>query len=278
MQPKWLNDGEPDENGEYIAVIENAAGARISTFKGKTYKEVADKLLDSQANANREISRLRRPDQARVPQPLKTEAKTLTPTDKLRLATDITDPDKIVDTVTEIVTAAQDGVTPRQNVRNVATMTDEQRDNYYRSEAEAFVQANPDYYPVQQNQQKLFAALEANRYDLTRNNLTIVFQALQDQGELIAWPTNGNGNGNGEYVAPEEPARPNGRPEPNPPSPRPRSVATGIRSSDASASPPPPPAPKRITRADIERMPRREYMDKLANDPGFRKAVDALGA
>ena len=69
MQPKWLNDGEPDENGEYssIAVIENAAGARISTFKGKTYKEVADKLLESQVNANREISRLRRPDQARVP-------------------------------------------------------------------------------------------------------------------------------------------------------------------------------------------------------------------
>jgi hypothetical protein len=191
------------------------------------------------------------------------------------LATDITDPDKIVDTITEIVTAAQDGVTPRQNVNNVATMTNEQRDNYYRSEAEEFVRANPDYYPVQQNQQKLFAALEANKYDLTRNNLTIVYQALQDQGELIPWPTNGNGNG--EHVGPE-PARPNGRPEPNSPSPRPRSVATGIRSSDASASPPPPPPPKRLTRADVERMPRREYMDRLANDPGFRKAVDALGA
>lgn len=274
MQPKWLNDGEPDENGEYIAVIENAAGARISTFKGKTYREVADKLLDSQANANREISRLRRPDQARIPQSLKTEPKTLTPTDKLRLATDITDPERVVETVTEIMTAAQDGVTPRQNVRNVATMTDTQRDEYYRAEAEAFVAANPDYYPVPQNQQKLFAALEANRYDLTRNNLSIVFQTLQDQGEMIPWPTGGEENG----AATHEPARPNGKSEPNPPTPRPRSVSTGIRSSDASASPPPPPAPKKLTRADIERMPRREYMDRLANDPGFRKAVDALGA
>jgi hypothetical protein len=274
MQPKWLNDGEPDENGDYIAVIENASGARISTFKGKTYKDVADKLLESQANANREISRLRRPDQARVPLQLKTETRTLTPTDKLRLATDITDPDKVVETVTEIVTAAQDGVSPRQNVRNVATMTDAQRDDYYRSEAEAFVQANPDYYPVQQNQQKLFAALEANRYDLTRNNLTIVYQALMDQGELIAWPSS---SGSEENEPETPPARPNGKQEPNPPSPsRPRSVSTGIRSSDASATPPPPPTPKRITRADIERMPRREYMDRLANDPGFRKAVDAL--
>lgn len=276
MQSKWLNDGEPDENGEYIAVIENAAGARISTFKGKTYKEVADQLLRSQENANREISRLRRPDQARIPQSLKTEAKTLTPTDKLRLATDITDPDKVVEAVTEIVTAAQDGVSPRQNVRNVATMTDDQRDNYYRTEAEAFVAANPDYYPVQQNQQKIFAALEANRYDLTRNNLTIVYQTLLDQGEMIPWPTSGDNGENG--AAHTEPARPNGKPEPNTPSPRPRSISTGIRSSDASASPPPPPTPKKLTRADIERMPRREYMDKLANEPGFRKAVDALGA
>jgi hypothetical protein len=274
MQSKWLNDAEPDENGEYIAVVENSSGARISTFKGKTYKEVADQLLRSQENANREISRLRRPDQARIPQQLKTETKTLTPTDKLRLATDITDPERIVETVTEIVTNAQGGVTPRENVQTLATMTTTQRDEYYRSEAQAFVAANPDYYPVQQNQQKLFAALEANKYDLTRNNLTIVYQALSDQGELIPWPTSESENG----ATQEPPARPNGRTEPNPPSPRPRSVSTGIRSSDASASPPPPPTPKKLTRADVERMPRREYMDKLANDPGFRKAVDALGA
>jgi hypothetical protein len=279
MQPKWLNNGEPDESGDYVAVIENAAGLRISTFKGKSYKEVADKVLESQANANREISRLRRPDQARVPQQLKTETKTLTPADKLRLATDITDPDKVVDAVTEIVTAAQDGVTPRQAINSVATMTKDQRDAYYQAEAQAFVEATPDYYPVPQNQQKLFAALEFNNYDLTRNNLAIVFQMLFDQGQMIPWPEEGESNG--------APAAPNGQqreaqpsPEPNPPSPtsRPRSVSTGIRSSDASASPPPPPAPKKITRADIERMPRREYMDRINNDPAFRKAVDALGA
>ena len=274
MNHEWLNDGEPDENGDYIAVITNAAGARISTFKGKSHKEVADQLLKSQANANREISRLRRPDTARVPLPLKTELKTLTDADRLRLSTEITDPDKVVDAVTEIVTHAQ-GASPREITTRLRTMTDEQRDQYYRDEAVAFVQATSDYYPVQQNRDKLFAALKESGLDLTRNNLALVFQTLSDQGEMIAWPTeptDGRPKPNGK-LSEDEPS-----PEPNPPSPtntRPRSISSGIRSSDASASAPPPPMPKKLTRADIERMPRAEYQEKLKN-PAFRRAVDEL--
>ena len=275
MKHEWLNNGEPDENGDYVAVIENAAGHRISTFKGKSVKDVADQLLQSQANANREISRLRRPDHARLPHPIKTEEKTLTSADKLRLATEITDPDKVVDAVTEIVTHAQGGVKPQDSIKNLSDVGKGQTDEYYRAEAEAFIKANPDYYPVQQNRDKLFAALKDNNYDLTRNNLALVYQTLSDLGELIAWPSE-----------PTDGPKPNGQmreessPEPNPPSPtntRPRSVSTGIRSSDASASAPPPPAPKKITRADIERMSRAEYQERL-RDPAFKKAVDALGA
>ena len=274
MNHEWINDGEPDENGDYIAVITNAAGMRISTFKGKSYKEVADQLLKSQANANREISRLRKPDQARVPLPLKTETKELTPADKLRLSTDITDPEKVVATVTEIVTHAQGGTAPREAIKRLATMTDNERDQYYKAEAVAFVQATPDYYPVQQNRDKLFAALKDSGLDLTRNNLALVFQTLFDQEELIPWPTEPtDGKPNGKMSAEQSSS-----PEPNSPSPtngRPRSVSTGIRNSDASASAPPPPTPKKLTRADIERMPRAEYQEKLKN-PAFRRAVDEL--
>ena len=63
MIQRWLNDGLPDENGDYILVIENArTGARVSTFKGKTIEKVAEALANSQIHANREILRLRRPD------------------------------------------------------------------------------------------------------------------------------------------------------------------------------------------------------------------------
>lgn len=278
MQEKWLNDGEPDENGEYIAVIENNSGVRVSTFKGKTIKEVADALLHSQANANREISRLRRPDAGRSA-PLKLEPRELQPADKLRLATDLGDPDRVVGAVREIVTAEM-GADPRAVAERVSTADQRDADSYYAQEATAFVTAHPDYYPVPQNQEKLFATLEANRFDLTRNNLAIVYQQLADRGELIEWPDDDstpaavppNGSANGARREAQS------SPEPNPPSPtntRPRSVATGIRSSDASATPPPPRRPAAVTRADIERMPRAEYNERL-RDPEFRRQVDAL--
>lgn len=278
MLAKWLNDSEPDEHGDYCAVIENAQGLRISTFKGKSYKEVADKLLDSQANANRRISQLQRPDKARLPQEIKVEeSKAVSPADRMRLATEITDPGSIVEAVTEIVTSAQGGVRPRDAVLNLSNMTQAQRDAYFQTEAAAFVQDNPDYYPVQQNQQKLFATLKNLMWDFTRNNLAIVFQDLFSQGEMIPWPdTPTDGPPSNEAAAPNGQQRGPTPPEPNPPSPtRPRSVGTGLRSIDASASAPPPRAPKKLTRADIERMPRAEYNDRM-RDPAFRAAVDAM--
>lgn len=283
MQPKWLNDGEPDQDGIITAVIENAQGQRISTFKGQTVKEVADKVLESQANANREIARLRRPDQSRSPKPLTLTPKELTAADKLRLATDITDPEKVVNAVTEIVTAAQ-GAPPKAVAEATASTIGTMSDEYYRREAQAFREANPDYYPTPENQKKLFAALEANKFDLTENNLTIVFQALQDQGELEEPMAPGS---NDE----EENETPNGQvreaqppPESNTPPPtkivRPRSVtiSTGMRASDASGMKPKPPAPKRITRAELEAMSRVEYENRLRTEPGFRQQVDALAS
>ena len=252
MKHIWLNDGEPDESGDYIAVIENSAGARVSTFKGKTYKEVADKLLESQVNANREISRLRRPDQGR--QTLKVEPKELTPADKLRLSGEITDPEKVVDAVTEIVTATQ-GASPAAVGRVLSAQEQQAEDAYHRAQAIAFARATPDYYPTKENLQLLINELQANNYSFTRNNLEIVFQTLTDRDEMLEWPSEEEKNDyvqqmqnlydpNGQTRAAQPPA-----PEPNPPSPtipapnpRPRSIATGIRSSDASGIRPAPAA------------------------------------
>ena len=284
MKYIWLNDGEPDENGDYIANIENSAGARVSTFKGKTYKEVADKLLESQVSANREISRLRRPNQGR--QGLKVQTKDLTPADKLRLSTEITDPDKVVDAVTEIVTAQQ-GTSPAAVGKVLSQQDQEAEDAYHRAQAVAFARSTPDYYPVPQNLQALINELQANGYSFTTNNLEIVFQTLSDREELVPWPSEEEKN---DYVAQMQNLyHPNGQiratpaPEPNPPSPterantRPRSIATGIRSTDAHASaPPPPPKKRQYTRADIERMGRAEYQELLRN-PDFKRQVDAMG-
>lgn len=284
MQKRWLNDKQPDENGDYVLVIENASGARVSTFKGKTMDEVAEALAESQVHANREISRLRKPDAGR--QQVRVEPKDITPADRLRLSNEITDPASVVEAVEEIVTKRA-GIAPNKLGAEFGRMSREGQDSYFGQEAQAFRDEHPDFYPVPQNRDALFEELRANGWDLTRNNLAIAFQTLKDREALVSWPDDtqeqlpqeqipalpqpayingGNGYANGQPTA--QPA----------PSPRPRSVSTGLRHSDASAFPPPPPRPKKYTRADIERMSRAEYNDKLRSDPDFRRQVDAMGA
>jgi hypothetical protein len=269
MEHEWIHDDDKglNEDGEYVAVIKNAQGNRVSTFKGKSYKEVADQLLQSQVHANREINRLRKPDAARPP--LRVEPKQLTEADRLRLSTEITDPEKVVEAVEEIVTAKQ-GMAPAQVGKKFSQMDQTERDAYYAAEATAFRNEHPEFYPVPQNRDALFDELKANGWDLTRNNLAIAYQTLKERDEMIPWPE-------GETEPqPRSNGRPNGQETAPAPSPRPRSVSTGIRASDASASPPTPPRKQKYTRADIERMPRAEYNDRIRSDPDFRRQVDAM--
>lgn len=283
MRAFWLNDGEPDEHGDYIAVIENQFGARVSTFKAKTYKEVADKLLESQVNANREITRLRKPDQGR--QPFKVETKQLTPDDRFRLSSEITDPAKVVEAVTEIVTAQQ-GAAPQAVGRKLSEQEQREQDAYYRDQARRFAMATPDYYPVPQNRDALFEEVMAQNWDVTANNLGLAWRTLVERGDIVPWPSEEEKE-TFQYQLrnPVPPEQPNGQTaaaqptaEPNTPSPRPRSIATGIRNSDASALPPRPHTKPRITRAEIERMSRTEVVQRLQSDPDFRKQLDAMGA
>lgn len=278
MQSKWLNDGEPDDNGEYTAIIENANGERTSTFKGKSYKEVADKLLTSQVQANRQLVRFQKPDKGKPP--LNVEPKQLTPDDRFRLATAITDPGQVVEAVTEIMTA-QTGIAPDKLGQEFLRQSNEEQDRFFGQEADAFMKEHPEYYPVQQNRDALFGLLIERKWDLTRNNLAMLFQELSEKDEMIAWP-------DGDQEPPPEPTPPPSGNPPRPnghtaaaapaPTPRPRSIATGIRNSDATAQRPPQPKKQQFTRADIERMSRVEYTQRLQTDPDFRRQVDAMGA
>ena len=248
MKWRWISN-EPDENGDYEIVIENSAGRRISNFKGKTKDEIIVALATSQVQANRRLGELLKPDKAAPPAP-----KQITEADRLRLSTGITDPSRVVETITEVVA--------NQN------QTQADRDNYYRNEAYAFRAATPDYYGSPDNQQKLFARLEADGLDLTRNNLSITFAKLMEEGELDGWPDTPIED-DGTPPATQEP--------PSTTAPVPVRRGTGLRNADANGSKPAP-APKTplVTRAQLEKMSRVEYNERL-RDPAFRKAVDALG-
>ncbi len=279
MERRWLNETRtnehgqivevlPDENGEYTLEIVNNRGNRVSTFKGHSMVEVNEKMAEAQVQANRQLGRLI-PDKGRK-QPLQVTPQTISDADRLRYASQIVDPTKVVEVIEEVVTRKQ-GAPPAALGEKVSSFDKEAADRYYQGEAEAFVKANPDYYPTPENQQKLFTELERRGYDLTRNNLSIVYEALADEGQMDMWPE-------GQPAPNDEAAPPANAPVVTMPSPpRPVIRTSGLRSSDASALKPPPAKPKPlITRADLERMSRQEYDERL-RDPAFRRAVDALG-
>lgn len=272
MDYEILNDRQPNDEGFYEAIIRNTEGKPTSTFKARTEWELIEALLKSQVNANREISRLRKPDAARPP--LQVQPRELTAADRLRLSTEITDPNKVVEAVDEIVTARQ-GIAPDKLGAEFARKSREEQDEFYGREAQSFRDEHPDFYPVPQNRDALFDELKANGWDLTRNNLAIVYATLKERGDMVPWPNDRRTteaqqpqNGNGSTPTAEQPAY----------APRPRTIATtGLRNADATAMPPPPtPKKQKWTRADIEQMSRAEYSDKLRNDPEFRRQVDAM--
>jgi hypothetical protein len=269
MNYRWLNDEQPDESGNFVAIIENRAGDRISTFSGKTHREVADKLLESQVQSNRLVGRLIKPDRGR--KPLEVNPQELTTDDKFRLAQDLEDPNRSVDAVSEIMDRRL-GASAPDVATAVAGMSQEDADRYYRVEAQAFVQECPQYYPVQQNQEALFRELEASGLDLTRNNLAIVFARLQQRGGLVAWPDSVPPNGNGSNHE-DTNAQPSATPQARPRNIQ--SIATGIRSSDATALRPRPSQPVKWSRAQIDAMSRAEFNGHM-RDPAFRKAVDEM--
>jgi len=284
MQWYWLNDKQPDENGDYELRVDTDKGERQSSFKGKTTEEAFEKMTDAYVHLTLKLAGQPKPDRS-VRQPLKQETKNITPEDRLRLSEQITDPEKVVEAVEEIVTARM-GITPERVGSHLATMSKEEQDKFYAQESVAFRVNTPDFYPVPQNSDALFAYLKQQGWELTRNNLAIAYEMLREQGQLVSWPSDEERETERNFIAaqynPPNSGRPNGAAtaqQAPPPNTRPRqtSISTGLRNSDASATPPRPVklAPK-YTRADIERMGRAEYNDKLASEPGFRDLVNQM--
>jgi len=272
MKARWINspyDGEPDENGDYVLVIENNAGNRVSTFKGKNEREIIEQLLQSQVQANRQIGRLMKPD---VGKPPTIQNKEFTPADNLRFATSMTDPDKVADTVTEIMSARQADTPVGKFV------SQQEADRYYKAEAMAFMAETPEYYPNEPNKNLMVNEMFRRKLDFTRNNMAMVYYDLAD--ELEPWPDEpgdtGPSNGTPNNPAAEMRLEDEPRYQPQPVTPQPmRNYSTSLRSSDATASKPTPRKKPVVTRDELQRMSRADLRERL-RDPIFRQAVDAL--
>lgn len=52
------------------------------------------------------------------------------------------------------------------------------KDAFYKAEAQAFVDAHPEYTPTPENHERIFARLNEKNLDLTRANLELVWKEL----------------------------------------------------------------------------------------------------
>ena len=276
MKIFWQNDGEANADGLFIAELQDDNGNQKSMFKGTSHKEVADKVLASYASSVAEFDRMkaqRKPDRAPVAAAI-AAPKVLTADESFRLGAQLSDPTTATKAVDELITARV-GASPVEISRVLSDVQSREAEKYYAAEAQAFARDNPSYFPddAGANRAKLFSALQLKGLDLTRNNLQIVYDELESQGLMLKRPEQF------EQQQEQPDRQPAGKSagEPNPPQTRPRLAAysTGIRSTDPVAPRPPSNPKPKVTRAELEAMPKEEYLTKM-RDPAFREAVDSL--
>jgi hypothetical protein len=264
MAVEWRNDKQPVD-GLYIVDVDAEDGSQVQTFKGASIDEVTDKLLAAQVNATRRINELKKsqtPDRRKATPAFK--PRKLSAEEEFAATNDIRT-GKVQEVVDRAVEASLGA--PLASVRERLQREDQREANEAAAAAaEAFVQSTPEWYPTVENKLALWNYMEENNMDWTSKNFGMAFDHLMAGGLLEKHPET-------PEVVPEPARR-----EPIAPQPvtRPRgSFATGVRSTDVGSAPPARGKP-RYTRQEIETMPRSVYAQKMAAEPGFAAAVDAL--
>lgn len=268
MAVEWRNNGDPVD-GEYIADVDAEDGSQVQTFKGATFKEVADKLLHAQFNGTRRINELK---VAVTPDPKKprraTEPRTLTADERFQAARDLNDPDALPEAIERVV-EAKFGRPLSEVAQRLQKLDDQEAIAEITAETTKFVQATPDWYPTPENKAALWNYMDTQNMEFTQKNFGIAFDHLMGNGLLTRKPAEvpvAPEPGAAEPIAPTQMSRPRGS-----------FSATGVRSQDVSATPASKTKPK-YTRQEIESMPRDIYASKLTSEPGFEAAVNqALG-
>jgi len=265
---EWENDGEANDQGQYVAVIDMEDGSRPQRFIGDSHRSVADQLMTAQLHATTHIgqqrSRIREletPEPGTAPQ--RFERRPLSADDRFRVVADMSDPTKAPEAIKTVV-EAEFGA-PIETVRerlNTAAETDQAAQAA--QETRQFMEETPDFFPSQHNNQLLVSHMQMSGMAPTKKNFGIAYERLRDAGLLQAKP---------DVEPPPREAIP------SPGTTRPRPIvthSTGIRSSDSSATPEMRQRQPKYTRDAIEKMPAKEYQDRYKNEPGFRAAVDKL--
>jgi hypothetical protein len=284
MKLAWETDGEANADGLFVATIDTEDGRGIQRFEGKSHKDVADKLLNAQANATRKIAEL---DEARRASltpvhetPIEThKPQALTGDERVRLTTELQSPATAPEAVARIVEAAT-GTSLKKLSQNLSDDDLAEAKRQVREAADAFRAETPEYIFCDFNSQAMRNYFLNNRLDFrAKNNYHIAFRELKKAGLLqlqAAAPASE------PAPAPARSSEEREEPERIAPTTRPRGAvaSSGLRSEHSSAGVPAarPKQDSTLTRQDIEEMDSATYEKRYREEPTFRRIVDELYA
>lgn len=252
-----MTEAEAAEQQTFERRIDLGDGSGVQVFRGATQDELLDKLTEAQANATRKIRELNR--QAKLGRDLSEAQKdelqqartvaALTADERLKLTQDIFDADAAPKAIRRVIEAelglSLDDV--KSSIQQARASARAQRE---RLEAEAFIDATPDYKPCRQNMDAMTEYLKAHRLAVTQKNLQLAYEDLKDGGLLVLETrTEEKAEKTADNTEHRTVRRPRGE------------TATAIRQEQAGVS-----VPRKAagpTPAEIERMSPEEYRQRI---------------
>jgi hypothetical protein len=226
-----------------------------SVYRG-TKEQIAEMLADSQANANRRISELKRNGQPGNGSAA--NLKPLSPADRLQTVAELTNPATVDTAITRVMESV---VGPIEDERDRRQRDDQERKAAANIEAaSAFAESTPEWWPSEHNKLTLVRFMQAQGMDpANQANYSQAFERLSAAELLQPKPDTDDIN--------QPPADEPERNAPAPvPAPRATRISTGVTRHDISGTPPRPTTRLKYTREQLAEMSRETYKHLLLTD------------
>lgn len=228
--------------------------------------------LDKMANQNQELIRLNRkmkqeralgvqeeaveqiPADAERDEELEFAPKPLSAAEKVQLAYEMNDPDKLEEVAEKIVEIGL-----RKNNRFKQTLHDAATMRAH-AEATAFREAHPEFHPTPDNIRLLVGMTQKAGLRPTKKNFELIFKRAQEAGLLQEAPNvaednpteTQSGDGSGSRITAPETSQQKRTPVP---------TSSGLKGSGSPSGNTP--RPKVYSKSEIERMSAQEYKEKI---------------
>lgn len=237
-----------------------------SVYRG-TKDEIAEMLADSQGNANRRISELKRSGNGAAahtqPVPLSAEQ-------RLQTVAELSNPATVDKAITRVVESQMGG--SMEELRERQHRAEKERDEQEQVDAALrFANSTPEWYQTDHNINAIVNFIVSQGFDLKNtSHYTLAFEKLSAAKLLQRKPSEAEP----EPVPEEEDERERNAPVAAPVPRAPARLSTGVTQRDISGLPPRPTTRLKYTREQINDLSASDYKRLMFSDQEFSRCVE----